>query len=203
MSARRLLMTRRSPYARKVRIALLEKGLACEEVDVNLARKPRELLQAGPVQKVPVLLDEHLTITDSTVICEYLEDRYPTPHLLPHGYLARADARMWEQTADEASDAAIRIHYARQRVGGPLDWRGMEHDQALLDRILDYAENVLHGRTWLVGGTYTLADIALACSLGYVSFRLGEGWKSRRSRLADYLDHLERRPTFRKTIPSV
>ena len=77
-----------SPYSAKVRIALDEKGIAYEEIALPLRRagitaKPKELLAANPRAQVPTLLDGDVTLYDSTVIVEYLEETQPEPHLCP------------------------------------------------------------------------------------------------------------------------
>lgn len=198
---RKLLMTKRSPFARKVRIVLREKGLAYEEILVDLGRKPPILLQTGPLQKVPVLLDGPLTIVDSSVICEYLEDRYPAIALLPPGYLARADARMWDQLADDVADAAIRVWSERSRAGGPRDWAAVEKAERLIQRSLEYAEDVLRSREFLVAGRLTLADAAFVSTLGYVEFRLGTAWRAKHPHVERYFTRLHERASVRETVP--
>ena len=85
-----------SPFSAKVRIALAEKKLGYETLVVPWSRKtlwgpkPPEFLAVSPHGQVPVLIDGDVTVFDSTVICEYLEDRYPKPPLLPAGPEARA-----------------------------------------------------------------------------------------------------------------
>lgn len=198
---RSLLMTHRSPFARKVRVLLREKGLAYEDVLVDLAKKPHVLLRTGPIQKVPVLFDGGLTIADSNVIAEYLEERYPAVRLLPYGYLRRADARMWEQTANEISEAAIHVFMGRLKPPAVQDRAGMEKAAALHDRALDYAERALQDREYLVGGEFTLADVSMVTAVGYSEFRLGDGWRAGRPHLAQYYSRLVARPSFASTMP--
>ena len=74
------------PFGQKVRIILAEKGLSYELVQIDLTqgeqRKP-EFLRLNPFGRVPVLIDEDITVYDSTIIAEYLEDEYPEPPLFP------------------------------------------------------------------------------------------------------------------------
>ena len=198
---RRLLMTERSPFVRKVRVALREKGLDCEEIKVDLSMKPPVLLASGPIQKVPVLYDGGLTIVDSTVILEYVEERYPAVRLFPHDYLARANARMWNQAANEAAEAAIHIRSERLRHGSVRDLAALEKNQRLHDRIFDYAEEMLRGRETLVGGELTIADLAMVSAVGYSEFRLGGGWRTNRPNLGRYYDVLLKRKSFQETLP--
>lgn len=198
---RRLLITERSPFVRKVRVALREKGLACEEIDVDLGKKPPVLVNAGPIQKVPVLFDGGLTIVDSTVICEYLEERYPAVRLMPFDFLRRADARMWSQAAHELAEAAIQIRSERLKHGSVRDLGALDKHQRLHDRILNYAAEMLMSRDVLVGHEFGLADIALVSAVGYSQFRLGDGWRKNRSQLGRYYDLHIARKSFQETMP--
>ena len=93
----KLYTAKLSPFAAKVRIALDEKGLSCEEIALpagraGLAEKPAELLAINPRGEVPVLIDGDVRLYDSTVILEYLEDAYPEPALYPREPAERARA---------------------------------------------------------------------------------------------------------------
>lgn len=96
-----------SLFSRKVEIVLGEKGLAYERVMVpfNQAEgyfpKHPDVLAANPKGQVPVLVDGDLTLFDSTIINEYLDDAYPDPRLIPAGSEARARCRLLELQADE------------------------------------------------------------------------------------------------------
>src|SRR5215470_8242469 len=97
-----------SPYARKVRIALYEKGVPFERVralhgDCNRT----DFLHVNPRAEVPALIDGDFALYDSTVICEYLEDRHPEPPLYPRDPRARATCRLLEDIADTQLDAAL------------------------------------------------------------------------------------------------
>lgn len=96
-----------SLFSAKVRIALGEKGLEHELVQVGWSRvtayEPHhpEVVALNPKRQVPVLVDGDVVVCDSTLICEYLEERYPAPALLPAGVAERARCRTQEWTADE------------------------------------------------------------------------------------------------------
>src|SRR5580704_15958660 len=103
----KLYSGRLSLFSRKVEIALGEKGLAFEREMVpftqerGYAPKHPSVLAANPKGQVPVLIDGDLTLFDSTLIFEYLEEAYPAPPLYPRGAAARARCRLLELTADE------------------------------------------------------------------------------------------------------
>lgn len=95
-----------SLFTGKVRVALAEKGLDYELVSVPFTRKgyqPKhpDVLAANPKAQVPVLVDGPLTVYDSTLIFEYLEDRYPEPPLYPRDPAERARCRQLEAASDE------------------------------------------------------------------------------------------------------
>jgi glutathione S-transferase len=96
-----------SLFSAKTRIALEEKGLAHEPVQVGWSREARyephhpEVVALNPKRQVPVLIDGDVVVYDSTLIFEYLEERYPSPPLFPSGVEARARCRQQEHTADE------------------------------------------------------------------------------------------------------
>jgi len=95
-----------SLFTAKVRVALREKGLAVEIVDVPFGRqgyqpKHPEVLRVNPKAQVPVLVDGALELYDSTVILEYLEDLHPEPALYPRAVAGRARCRQLELFADE------------------------------------------------------------------------------------------------------
>ncbi len=96
-----------SLFTAKVRIALADKGLAYERVEVGWSREHRyephhpDVVALNPRKQVPVLVDGDVVVADSTLILEYLEDRSPEPPLLPRDAAGRARARQLEAAADE------------------------------------------------------------------------------------------------------
>lgn len=97
-----------SPYAQKCKIALREKGVEFVAVTPSLlgsGQNADEFVAANPRAEVPVLLDGDVAVFDSTIILEYLEDRWPTPALLPKAAADRATARMIEDVCDTHYDA--------------------------------------------------------------------------------------------------
>jgi glutathione S-transferase len=150
-----------SPYARKVRLALYEKNVPFERVralhgDCNRT----DFLHVNPRAEVPALLDGEVALFDSTVICEYIEERWPRPPLLPRDPGVRARCRLIEDLADTQLDAAL-YAVALIEMG-----RGETHpairDAATRDLARLYGEltRALGDRPFLCGD-YSLADIAV------------------------------------------
>jgi glutathione S-transferase len=112
----------RCPYCARARIALAEKGIAYEPVEVDLSNRPAWLYEKNPAGRVPVLEEDTLILPESVVIMEYLEERYPEPTLLPADPAARALERLRVLRFDEELG---RDYYAFRRGD----------DNALVDRL--------------------------------------------------------------------
>ena len=89
----RLVDAARCPFCARVRLALAEKGVEYETVEIDLGNRPDWLYEMNPVGKVPVL-DDGFVLPESAVIMEYLDERFPEPALLPAGREDRAEARL-------------------------------------------------------------------------------------------------------------
>jgi glutathione S-transferase len=89
----RLVDAARCPFCARVRLALAEKGVEYETVEIDLGSRPDWLYELNPVGKVPVL-DDGFVLPESAVIMEYLDEQYPDPALLPSGREERAEARL-------------------------------------------------------------------------------------------------------------
>lgn len=81
-------------YSHRVRLVLAEKGVSAEIIDVDPGKCPAKLAEANPYASVPTLIDRDLVLYESTIIMEYLEERYPHPPLLPVYPVARANSRL-------------------------------------------------------------------------------------------------------------
>ena len=84
----------RDHYSHRVRMVLCEKGVTVDVVDVDPSQKPEELSEINPYGTLPTLLDRELVLYKSTVIMEYLDERFPHPPLLPVYPVARAQCRL-------------------------------------------------------------------------------------------------------------
>ncbi len=109
------------PFGQKVRVVLAEKGLSYELAPIDIAQgeqRKRDFLRLNPFGRVPVLVDEDVTIYDSTIIAEYLEDEYPEPPLLPPvgSSALRVDGR-----ADEKRKCSRRDPRAASATDGRSD----------------------------------------------------------------------------------
>lgn len=152
------------PFGQKVRIALAEKGLSYELVEIDLgagAHKKPDFLRLNPFGRVPVLVDEETTVYDSTVINEYLEDEYPEPPLLPAlGQSAlRARARLFEDFADTSFTPQVgQLMAELAKPGEERDANRLQRLQRSVERVLDYLNHELGGQSYLAG-EFSVADV--------------------------------------------
>ena len=196
-----LYTAERCPYAARARIALAEKGIAYEAVEIDLDDRPAWLYEKNPLGKVPVLEeDEGLVLPESEVIMEYLEERFPGdghageartpserhrerrlgPALWPADPAERALARLWLQRFDDRLGDA---YYTARRGDG--------RDQ--LEAKIAGLDDALEAQPYLTGREYGLADI------GYVPW-IVRGLERFELELppavADWLDRLSERPAI-------
>src|SRR3712207_2178850 len=153
----RLYNTQRCPYARRTRIVLHEKGINFDVHEVDLSNKSEEFLSVSPYGKVPVLAVNGISLYESNVVNEYLNEVFETPRLLPENPEQRALARSWMAFADDYFFPFIfRIRMGSQR--GFSEEQIQEAKEKLQDA-LSRLERQLEDKDYLIG-EYTLADIA-------------------------------------------
>jgi glutathione S-transferase len=96
-----LFTARVCPYAHRSRLALLEKGLEFEHVEIDLQNKSERFLEVSPYGKVPALFHGGKTVYESVIINEYLDEVFPNPPLMPKSYAFRAKSRIWTHYCNE------------------------------------------------------------------------------------------------------
>jgi glutathione S-transferase len=168
-----------SPFSAKVRIALREKGLPFEDVQLPITRhaiveKPAALLRANPRAQVPALFDGDLVLYDSTVILEYLEERHPRPGLWPAEVTARARARLLEDDADWLMDTVV-VDLLAETYRKPdpslRDLAKLETAAAAIRAAYGRLDAVLgDGRDFLCGRGFSLADVAWYLPVSFAAF---------------------------------
>jgi len=94
-SSMALLSDGKSHYSHRVRIVLAEKGVVSEIISIDANNKPQELADLNPYNTLPVLVDRDLSLYESWVMMEYLDERFPHPPLMPVQPVARAYTRLW------------------------------------------------------------------------------------------------------------
>ena len=200
--------TLRSTHAAKTKVMLEEKRLPYRIENMppgNLWKKPPEMVARHPLGKVPYIEHDGFTIYDSTVINEYLEERFSWPHLIPpNDPVARAKIRMIEQFADEAILVGNLppIYMPYWSEPDKRDTARMEKGrEGLRNRDLPYIETVLGAATagGYICGEFSMADVpmmVLATVLEVDGFALDSFPRVKR-----YLDFLRQRASYRAINP--
>ena len=202
-----------SLFARKVEIALAEKGLAFERVMVPFTQTrgytPRnpDVLAANPKGQVPVLKRGELTLYDSTVILEYLEDAFPQPPLYPTGAVARAKVRLLELEADEVLLSHVRpLMFRTEPPGDDAEARKALGSKAELSLPhISKAYEALDARltdSQFLAGQFSVADIAMFMTVHYAA-RLGGPSFATHAELRRWYRNLAARPAFAKVLAEI
>lgn len=195
-----------SPYVRKVRIVLAEKKLDYAFELENVWVPETRIAQSNPLGKVPCLvMEDGSALIDSRVIVEYLDTLTPVCKLLPAGGNGRerADIKNWEALADGILDAGVLMRLERAQRPPELQsdaWIARQHDKVTLG--LAALASRLGESVYCAGKNYTLADVAVGCALGWLSFRFPEiDWRTDHPALARLFDKLSERQSFKDTVP--
>ena len=199
----KLLYTLNSPYARKVRIVALEKHIELELQEVVLTDPECIVKNYNPLGKVPVLvLADGDSVYDSRVIVEYLDNHAPGTHLIPTDNSSKIWVRRWEALADGICDAAVSAMLEGRK---PLEKQSQANIDKQLDKVMRGLEVLnldITKKKWCVNETFSLADIALGCTLGYLDLRYKHlNWQDKYVNLARHYSLLVKRPSFKLTMP--
>ncbi len=193
-----------SPYVRKVLACLEIKGIGYEVDPITPFFGNDEFERLSPLRRIPVLIDGELVLSDSSVICAYLDEAYPDPPLLPATPAMRARARWFEEYADSRLGDVFIWGLFYPKFVQPLVW-GEPIDQARIDatlsdaipRELDYLERELP-ENGSIAGDFGLADISVA-SFFRNGFDAGFSIDAKRwPRTAAFVDRTLALPLFEK-----
>jgi glutathione S-transferase len=180
----------RCPYCARARIALAEKGVEFEALEIDLNDRPEWIYEKNPTGRVPVVEEDAWILPESSVIMEYLEERYPEPPLLPADPGDRALARVWIFRHDDFT----KPYYALRRGEDGAAER-FEEQLAKLDAALER-------QPWLSGGEYGLADIAYVPWVLRARDMLGVSFDELPA-VRSWLDRLEQRPAIAREVDVV
>lgn len=227
-----------STCSQKARICLFEKGLEWESRILNLATKEQlseEYLHLNPNGVVPTIVHDGRPVADSSVICEYLDERFPARPLSPADPLGKAQMRTWMRYFEEVATTAIRVpsynaalmyryeglndeqfrreqsdvrplrkHFYRRM--GPKGFNSVDVEASLdqLTGTLDRMEVALAGGPWLLGETYSIADIVILPSIDRMAdLGLRSMWSDgQRPALAGWYQRMLERPAVQKAYPT-
>ena len=194
----KLYITVPSPYARKCRIVAREKGLEVEEIVADPYANAPELLASNPLVQVPALIAaDGQPLTDSPVICEYLDELGGGPRLLPAGGPERLRVRRMETLANGALEMGVKLVLEKRRPEHERSPSWIERWTTNMGRALDALEAAAPDADRLDMGVIT-AGVAVT----WIGFRHPDfDWKTGRPGLVALQAALETRPSFRQTRP--
>ncbi len=194
----KLYYTKRSPYGRKARIMALEKKIALELVEVDLANKPENLYQANPLGKIPVLeLADGRALCDSPLICEYLDGLSPEPKFLSREPRQRLLTLNLAAIADGLMDVTIAAYMEKQRHAQDFHQRFVQLQEETVQRCLAFFDQQVQELEPM-----NLASVGVISAIGYIQFRVTSLWNPKaHSRLASWYEKQMQRPSFQSTIP--
>jgi len=218
-----------STCSQKVRIALAEKGLEYEPHLMRFSRRDHLsdwYLKINPNGVIPAVVHDGAYITDSSVICEYLEDVFPEPPLAPRDPVSRAAMRAWMRYLEEVPTVAIRAPsfnarflpvfqtmnqetfgkmveksplrqgFYRQMGQTGFPEEKIQESLAQLAKCLDRVERALEGRPYLMGEMFTIADIVLTPTVVRLEDIGKAGMWDNLPRVAAWYERIHARPSF-------
>ena len=194
-----------SPFVRKVRVALAEKGIAYESNPVMPGMTPDGYQKLHPLKKIPVYQDGDFVLPDSSCILAYLERIQPNPPLLPSDPKEAARALWYEEYSDSKLTETIGPIFFNRFVKKAIfkqepDEEVIRQKLGEVEALFDYLEGELGDAEYLVGNRFTVADVAVGSVLvnfGHAGEKVDAG---RWPKLAAYAERIHGRPSFKALI---
>ena len=199
-----------SPFVRKVRVVLAEKGIEYSLEQVSPFNPPPEFLAISPLKRIPVLRDtdvpEPNTLPDSSIICDYLEHKFPRPALYPADPFQRAKALWYEEYADSAMATNVGSGLFFERIVKRM--LRSQPDEATVQKTLteklppmfDHLELEVGNKEFLAGGMFSIADISIGTMMVNFSHAGEELDAKRWPKFAAYIRAIHARPSFKALI---
>lgn len=197
----KLYCSKTSPYARKVRIAIVEMGIedSVTEVHTDPFDAPPDFLIANPLSKLPALVTERGdSLPDSALILDYLTHRYSGLAPLPRG------SKRWEvlrrtKLADGILDGAVTTIMEKRRPEGIHYTPWLDRQAAAIQRALDALNTEA---AFLTADKPGLCEVTCGAALGYLDFRMSYlDWRKGRASLNAWYEPFSQRPSMLKTAP--
>ena len=191
-----------SPYARKARVLIHEKGMPVEFVVEDPWVEDSPIIQKNPLSKVPALeIGPDSYMFESGLVVHYL-DHADGKSLTPRDPAGYWQSQWWQALGQGIIDAGIaRILETRRPAEKQMPEKMVREEQRIA-RAIDLAEKTMKDSTeFLLGNRFGLADIAMGVAMQYTDFRYPHDWRSRAPKLAKWLAGVAARPSFEDTLP--
>lgn len=194
-----------SPFCRKVRLSLAEKKLEVELVEERYWERDPDFLRRNPAGKVPILRIDDMILSESAAICEYIEEKHPSPSLMPNDPEGRFEVRRMVSWFDDKFHHEVTSNLLYERVNRKLtksgypDSKNVKAGSKAIKFHLDYMAWLLDRRRWLAGDVMTLADFAAAAHLSSLDYISDVDW-NRSAVVKDWYAKIKSRPAFRSLL---
>lgn len=194
-----------SPFCRKVRLVLSEKKLEFELIEEKYWEKREDFLALNPFGQVPVLQNSEITLTESSAICEYLNEKFPDPELLPNNIEERAEVRRVVSWFDDKFNREVTQKLVYERITKKIIGEGFPEAKNVkvgMQNIkfhIDYMSSLLEYRQWLAGNEMTLADFTAAAHFSVLDYSRDVDW-DRSNLVKDWYAKIKSRPAFRSLL---
>mgnify|MGYP000930071744 FL=1 len=143
------------PFSHRCRIVLYEKGMDFEVRDVDLHDKPDDIAVMNPYSRVPILVERDLTLYESNIINEYIDERFPHPQLMPADPVMRARARLFLYNFEHD----LFSHIGDLEHGTP---KAAEKARAIVRDNLTQIAPIFAKQKHMLGEDYSMLDVAIA-----------------------------------------
>lgn len=197
------------PGSRKVRVTLAEKGLDFELKIEKIWERRTEFLSLNPAGDVPVLIEpEGTVLTDSTVICEYLDEVYEPSSLMGKDPLQRAETRRLISWFEQKFNAEVTENLVGEKMMKRFYRQGEPHGPSIraghanIHYHLDYIEFLTERRRWVAGEFFSLADITAAAHLSAIDYIGDVPWDDHKGAAAWY-NRVKARKSFQPLLNDV
>jgi len=194
-----------SPYARKVRILLLEQEIPHTFIAESPADPSSHVAQLNPLGKVPLLQrDDGEVLFNSPMIVEYIDSLSVSP-MLPIDPELRWQVQRWHALGDGIVDAVVARMLEGRRAAEIQDTAFISKQEHKIAAALRFAAEQMKTRAsggiYLCGVELSVADIAFAVALDYINLRYQHAWGDQYPQLQSWLNTINKRPSFQETLP--
>jgi stringent starvation protein A len=185
----------RDHYSHRVRMVLAEKGVTVDIVDVDPSNKPEDLAEINPYNSVPTLLDRDLVLYESTIIMEYLDERFPHPPLLPVYPVARAQSRLLIHRIEKDWSGRVDILMSGKGRETVIEKARKELRESIISVAPVFGE-----KPYFMSEEFTLVDccvVPILWRLPVLDIKLPERTTKSMQR---YMQSMFERPSFRESL---
>lgn len=180
------------PYSHRCRIVLYEKDMDFEVIDIDLHNKPEEIASISPTGKTPVLIERDLVLTESNIINEYIDERFPHPQLMPGDPVDRARVRLFLLNFEK--ELFVHVSTLESRVAKGNE-KTLEKARAhIRDRLTQLAPVFLKNK-YMLGDNFSMLDVAIAPLLWRLDY-YGIELSKNAAPLLKYAERIFSRPAY-------